>query len=83
MSKPEDGSDNKWVAFETSGLFALGLADRSEEDVGRKELVGFTDGARESAQDWRDLLLDLKRRGSTCRRGSPSPMTRSGSEGRR
>src|SRR6267378_1566428 len=28
---------------------------------GRKELVGFTDGARESAQDWRDLLLDLKR----------------------
>ncbi|MET4211014.1 transposase-like protein [Bradyrhizobium sp. LA2.1] len=30
---------------------------------GRKELVGFTDGARESAQDWRDLLLDLKRRG--------------------
>jgi hypothetical protein len=30
---------------------------------GRKELVGFTDGALESAQDWRDLLLDLKRRG--------------------
>ena len=30
---------------------------------GRKELVGFTDGARESAHDWRDLLLDLKRRG--------------------
>ena len=30
---------------------------------GRKELVGFTDGARESANDWRDLLLDLKRRG--------------------
>src|SRR5213592_2190113 len=30
---------------------------------GRKELVGFTDGARENAQDWRDLLLDLKRRG--------------------
>ena len=30
---------------------------------GRKELVGFTDGARESAQDWRELLLDLKSRG--------------------
>jgi transposase-like protein len=30
---------------------------------GKKELVGFTDGARESASDWRDLLLDLKRRG--------------------
>src|SRR5207248_3873327 len=24
---------------------------------------GFTDGARESAQDWRELLLDLKNRG--------------------
>ncbi|MGY4501644.1 transposase-like protein [Bradyrhizobium sp. GM24.11] len=27
---------------------------------GRKELVGFTDGTRESAHDWRDLLLELK-----------------------
>jgi putative transposase len=34
---------------------------------GRKELVGFTDGARESAQDWRELLLDLKRRGLDVR----------------
>lgn len=32
---------------------------------GKKELVGFTDGLRESAQSWRDLLLDLKRRGLT------------------
>src|ERR1035437_4283123 len=30
---------------------------------GKKELIGFTDGMRESAQSWRDLLLDLKRRG--------------------
>lgn len=30
---------------------------------GRKELVGFTDGLRESAESWRELLLDLKRRG--------------------
>ena len=30
---------------------------------GKKELLGFTDGARESAQDWRELLLDLKARG--------------------
>jgi transposase-like protein len=29
----------------------------------RKELIGFTDGARESAQDWRELLLDLQNRG--------------------
>ena len=30
---------------------------------GKKELVGFADGVRESAESWRDLLLDLKRRG--------------------
>ncbi len=30
---------------------------------GKKELVGFIDGARESAHDWRELLLDLKRHG--------------------
>ena len=30
---------------------------------GKKELLGFVDGARESAHDWRALLLDLKRRG--------------------
>ncbi len=30
---------------------------------GRKELVGLVDGVRESAQSWRDLLLDLRRRG--------------------
>jgi transposase-like protein len=32
---------------------------------GKKELIGFTDGLRESSQSWRDLLLDLKRRGLT------------------
>ena len=30
---------------------------------GKKELVGLLDGVRESAQSWRELLLDLKRRG--------------------
>ncbi len=30
---------------------------------GKKELVGLTDGVRESAQSWNELLLDLKRRG--------------------
>jgi putative transposase len=30
---------------------------------GKKELLGFTDGARESAQDWRELLLDVQNRG--------------------
>ena len=30
---------------------------------GRKELVGFQTGVRESAQSWRELLVDIKRRG--------------------
>ena len=45
---------------------------------GRKELVGFTDGARESAHDWRDLLLDLKRRGL---HGAPELMVADGALG--
>jgi transposase-like protein len=35
------------------------------EAEGKKELVGFTDGLRERSQSWRDLLLDLRRRGLT------------------
>ena len=31
---------------------------------GRKELLAIADGYRESAQSWRELLLDLKRRGN-------------------
>lgn len=30
---------------------------------GKKELIGFLDGYRESTQSWRELLLDLKARG--------------------
>jgi putative transposase len=30
---------------------------------GKKEVVGLIDGVRESAQSWKELLLDLKRRG--------------------
>jgi putative transposase len=30
---------------------------------GKKELVGFHTGVRESAQSWRELLIDVKRRG--------------------
>jgi len=30
---------------------------------GKKELIAMTDGLRESAQSWRELLLDVKRRG--------------------
>jgi transposase-like protein len=43
---------------------------------GKKELVGFQTGVRESAQSWRELLIDIRRRGqSRPRRGSrPSTM---------
>ena len=32
---------------------------------GKKELIAMTDGHRESAQSWKELLLDVKRRGLT------------------
>ena len=32
-------------------------------DHGTKELTAITDGYRESEQSWREVLLDLKRRG--------------------
>jgi len=33
------------------------------DEYGRKELLAMTDGFRESTQSWREVLLDLKRRG--------------------
>ena len=33
------------------------------DEYGRKELLAMTDGFRESTQSWRELLIDLKRRG--------------------
>jgi putative transposase len=35
------------------------------DEWGRKEVLGLADGYRESTQSWRELLLDLKRRGLT------------------
>ncbi len=35
------------------------------DEYGRKELLAIADGYRESAQSWREVLLDLKRRGFT------------------
>ena len=49
---------------------------------GRKELVGFQTGVRESAQSWRELLLDVNDVASRSRRTWPSVMARSAS-GRR
>jgi hypothetical protein len=53
---------------------------------GKKEPVGLADGIRESAQSWKELLLDLKRRGLTINRStrsSSSPTGRSALEGDR
>lgn len=33
------------------------------DEYGRKELLAMTDGFRESTESWRELLLDLRRRG--------------------
>ncbi|CUH39613.1 Transposase [Jannaschia seosinensis] len=33
------------------------------DEYGRKELLAMTDGFRESTESWREVLLDLKRRG--------------------
>ncbi len=67
-----DLSAKRYVYIWADGIH---LQARLEDDVqcilviigatpaGKKELIGFTDGTRESAQDWRELLLDLKRRG--------------------
>ena len=67
-----DLSAKRYVYFWADGIH---VQARLEDDAqcllviigatpeGKKELVGLVDGERESAQSWRELLLDLKRRG--------------------
>jgi putative transposase len=69
-----DLSGRRYVYFWVDGIH---VQARLEDDAqcllvivgatpeGEKELVGLTDGVRESAQSWKELLLDLKRRGLT------------------
>ena len=40
-----------------------GLVIIAADALGNKDIVALSDGYRESAQSWRELLLDLKRRG--------------------
>jgi transposase-like protein len=49
---------------------------------GKKELVGFQTGVRESAQSWRELLIDISGVGPRSRRTLRSATVRSAS-GRR
>jgi transposase-like protein len=67
-----DLSAKRYVYFWVDGIH---VQSRLEDDAqcllviigatpeGKKELVGLIDGVRESAQSWKELLLDLKRRG--------------------
>jgi transposase-like protein len=67
-----DLSAKRYVYFWVDGIH---VQARLEDEVqcllviigatpeGKKELVGLIDGVRESAQSWKELLLDLKRRG--------------------
>jgi putative transposase len=67
-----DLSAKRYVYFWVDGIYVQArLEDEAQcllviigaTPEGKKELVGLADGLRESAQSWRDLLLDLKRRG--------------------
>ncbi len=71
-SRPPPSSRPSYVYVWADGVY---LQARLEDEAqcilviigatpeGKKELLGLIDGARESAHDWRALLLDLKRRG--------------------
>jgi transposase-like protein len=67
-----DLSAKRYIYFWADGIHVQARLEDSAQCLliiigatpeGRKELVGLSDGIRESAQSWRELLLDLKRRG--------------------
>jgi transposase-like protein len=70
--KKRDLSARRYVYVWADGVYVQARLEDEKQCIlvligatpeGKKELLGFTDGARESAQDWRELLLDLKNRG--------------------
>lgn len=67
-----DLSDKHYVYLWVDGIYFKVRLDEERQCIlviigatsdGRKELVAISDGYRESKQSWRELLLDLKRRG--------------------
>ncbi len=67
-----DLSARRYVYFWADGVYFSPRLDHDKQCVlviiaadalGNKDIVGLMDGYRESAQSWRELLLDLKRRG--------------------
>jgi len=67
-----DLSTKRYVYFWADGIHVQARLENDAQCLlviigatpeGKKELVGLIDGVRESAQSWKELLLDLKRRG--------------------
>ena len=67
-----DLSARRYVYFWADGIYFQPRLDHDKQcilviigadQLGRKELLAIADGYRESAQSWREVLLDLKRRG--------------------
>lgn len=67
-----DLSKKRYVYFWADGVYFNVRLEEASQCIlviigataeGKKELVGIWDGYRESEQSWRELLLDLKRRG--------------------
>jgi putative transposase len=65
-------SPRRYVYVWADGVYLQARMEDSAECIlvligatpeGKKELVGFQTGVRESAQSWRELLIDIKRRG--------------------
>ncbi len=70
-----DLSARRYVYFWADGVYFKPRLDQERQcmlviigadEWGSKDILGLMDGYRESAQSWRELLLDLKRRGLTA-----------------
>ncbi len=67
-----DLSARRYVYFWADGIYFSPRLDHDKQcvlviiaadEMGNKDIVGLMDGYRESTQSWKELLLDLKRRG--------------------
>ncbi len=56
-------ADGVYLQARTEGHAECMLVLIGATPEGKKELVGFQTGVRESAQSWRELLVEIKRRG--------------------
>ena len=82
-----DLSAKRYVYFWADGVYFQPRLEHDKQcllviigadEIGNKDVVGLSDGYRESSQSWLELLLDLKRRGLTV---SPELATGDGALG--